>query len=288
MGSSARNPQSPMGSPHWRSHLTDAGWPPDTADTTVHLWRSNFSEEPVVFRAEAGFVYAVAFTPDSQTLAVGTVDGLVKMWNVRSRREVTALEAHHSIVSSIAFSPDRRTMATVIWYCIEKMADGAPGERRRSRKPAIEARASDNAEGRPLPYGLLLSAGDTLPDNRDRRLRQVERRFSSRDDAAMCTANNYMVEAARSQGGAPRPNLTAADRRGQRTTPSPVISTAARKPCRSRRRAGPGIRRLGAAARGTRLVMTRSRPGSTTRTLCGAPVIGCGSAQRSPRPGPER
>ena len=69
--------------------------------------------EPTVFKGDAGAVCALAFAPDGQTLAVGSVDAVVKCWNIRTSREVTTFKAHESIVSSVAFSPDGRTLATV-------------------------------------------------------------------------------------------------------------------------------------------------------------------------------
>jgi WD40 repeat protein len=69
--------------------------------------------EPTAFRGDAGSVFSLAFAPDGQTLAVGSLDGVVKFWNVRARREVATLKAHDSIVCSLAFSPDGLTLATI-------------------------------------------------------------------------------------------------------------------------------------------------------------------------------
>jgi WD40 repeat protein len=77
------------------------------------LWETHFESEPTVFRGDTGAVYALAFAPDGETLAVGSMDGAVKFWNIRARREVATLKAHDSVVCSLAFSPDGRTLATI-------------------------------------------------------------------------------------------------------------------------------------------------------------------------------
>src|SRR5262249_6250084 len=55
--------------------------------------------------------YSVAFSPDGNTLAAGTVRG-IKLWDVKSGRDLRVLQEPSGTVYSVAFSPDGRTMAS--------------------------------------------------------------------------------------------------------------------------------------------------------------------------------
>ena len=80
-------------------------------------------------RSDSGWVTALAFTPDSKTLAVGTLSGEVKLWNVAIRREMTTLKADPTILSQIIFSSDGRFMATRGQTLRLWMTDGFEEER---------------------------------------------------------------------------------------------------------------------------------------------------------------
>jgi tetratricopeptide (TPR) repeat protein len=48
----------------------------------------------------------VAFSPDGQRLASGSVDNTVKLWDARTGQELLTLRGHTGSVTSVAFSPD--------------------------------------------------------------------------------------------------------------------------------------------------------------------------------------
>lgn len=87
------------------------------ADHQVKLWSPSSppttSELTVKGQKEA---WAVAFSPDSETLAVGYDDepGMdvetIKLWNVHTRQEVHHLDGHHSMVMGLAFTADGRQL----------------------------------------------------------------------------------------------------------------------------------------------------------------------------------
>ena len=58
------------------------------------------------------YVAAVAFSPDSKTLASGDWSGVVKLWSAASLQEVASLEGHSDKVRCLAFSPDGQSLAT--------------------------------------------------------------------------------------------------------------------------------------------------------------------------------
>nr|WP_267896795.1 helix-turn-helix domain-containing protein [Streptomyces albireticuli] len=57
-------------------------------------------------------VWAVAFSPDSRTVATAGDDHTAKLWDTASRRLVATLAGHTDRVAGVAFSPDGRTLAT--------------------------------------------------------------------------------------------------------------------------------------------------------------------------------
>ncbi|MBT5711636.1 hypothetical protein HOI71_11375, partial [Candidatus Poribacteria bacterium] len=63
-------------------------------------------------QSHSGWVYAVAFSPDSAILASGSGDRTVRLWDVAGRREIAALRGHEGWVYSVVFSPDGETVAS--------------------------------------------------------------------------------------------------------------------------------------------------------------------------------
>jgi WD40 repeat protein len=97
--------------------LASAGY-----DGTVTLWdtRRHTRLGPVL-KDNRGIAYAVAFSPDGQTLAVGVDEG-VQLWNTRTFREVGHLRnSRQGGAFSVAFSRDGQMLAsggdggTVVW-----------------------------------------------------------------------------------------------------------------------------------------------------------------------------
>lgn len=62
-----------------------------------------------------GQVYAVVFSPDSQSVFSGGEDGTVRQWDVMTRREVGPPLEHGMYVGNVAVSPDAQTLASECW-----------------------------------------------------------------------------------------------------------------------------------------------------------------------------
>ncbi|WP_335084629.1 nSTAND1 domain-containing NTPase [Nostoc sp.] len=60
----------------------------------------------------SNWVYSVAFSPDSKTIASASADNTVKLWNAATGKEITTLKGHSSAVNSVAFSPDGKIIAS--------------------------------------------------------------------------------------------------------------------------------------------------------------------------------
>jgi WD40 repeat protein len=57
-------------------------------------------------------VWAVAFSPDGQTLASGSWDGTVRLWDATTGAWKQTLEGHVDQLWAVAFSPDGQTLAS--------------------------------------------------------------------------------------------------------------------------------------------------------------------------------
>jgi hypothetical protein len=81
-------------------------------DKTIRLWDVHAPKQVgVPLTRRAGFHTSIAFSPDGQTLASGSLDQPIRLWDLRTRKQLgTPLRAPH--VVSMAFSPNGRTLAT--------------------------------------------------------------------------------------------------------------------------------------------------------------------------------
>ena len=66
----------------------------------------------VRLRLRHSSIYALAFTHDGETLAVGTRDKHIQLWDVTDQQHIASLEGHKYVVCELAFSPDGKTLAS--------------------------------------------------------------------------------------------------------------------------------------------------------------------------------
>ena len=60
-------------------------------------------------------VASIAYSPDGQTLACGTLNNTILLWNVSRWQQITTLKGHAARVSSVAFSPNGQILASGSW-----------------------------------------------------------------------------------------------------------------------------------------------------------------------------
>jgi WD40 repeat protein len=68
--------------------------------------------DPATLAGHTDTVTAIAFSPDSATLASASEDHTVRIWDVSTRKSLARLTGHTGPVKVIAFSPDGRTLAS--------------------------------------------------------------------------------------------------------------------------------------------------------------------------------
>jgi len=81
----------------------------------VELQEANFGAsgfEQSVFSETFSAIYCVAFSPDGQFLAVGSVNGEVGVWQVARWKHIMTLSGHLGWVWSVAFRPDGARLAS--------------------------------------------------------------------------------------------------------------------------------------------------------------------------------
>src|SRR5262245_14407853 len=73
------------------------------------------AQEPklrATLKGHTSLVIALAYSPDSKTLASGSVDNSIKLWDVKTSEAQATLKGYTDPVYSVAYSPDGKTLAS--------------------------------------------------------------------------------------------------------------------------------------------------------------------------------
>jgi WD40 repeat protein len=73
-------------------------------------------------------VWCLAFSPDGQRLATGSVDHTIKLWDVQTGREAITLRGHSDLVCAVAFRPDGHQLVSASHDSTVRVWDATPSE----------------------------------------------------------------------------------------------------------------------------------------------------------------
>ena len=78
---------------------------------SVWLWYAGLIRKSIL-EGHSDNVSALAFSPDSRTLATGSFDDTIRLWDVETDAHKFTLTGHTGSIKSVAFSPDGNTLAS--------------------------------------------------------------------------------------------------------------------------------------------------------------------------------
>jgi WD40 repeat protein len=84
--------------------------------------------ETLTLHADPTYVWALALSPDGQTLATGGFDDTVKLWDVASGRQTATLWGHTDQVGAVAYAPDGKVLASGSHDTTVRLWSAATGE----------------------------------------------------------------------------------------------------------------------------------------------------------------
>ena len=95
-----------------------------------------------VLKGHTEAISSIAFSPDGQTLASGSLDDTIRLWDVNTGKHLRTLAEHWDNVTSVAFSPDGQTLASGSEDRTIKLWDANTGNLRRTFKGHTHAVSS--------------------------------------------------------------------------------------------------------------------------------------------------
>jgi tricorn protease-like protein len=81
----------------------------------IIIWNAQTGEKLQTLSGHTSFLEALAFSPDSQTLASGSWDKTVMLWNPTSGSQLRVITGHTDFITCVAFSPNGQLLASGSW-----------------------------------------------------------------------------------------------------------------------------------------------------------------------------
>lgn len=80
-------------------------------EMAIVLWDLTAGHRKTILKGDAGFILAVAFSPDGGSLASTSFDGTIKLWDLAKGQERAVLKGHSGRVLSLAYTPDGKLVS---------------------------------------------------------------------------------------------------------------------------------------------------------------------------------
>ena len=88
-------------------------------DGTIRVWSfdetTESPQQPLVQIQQPGTIYAVAISPDDQTLATAGTDKTIRVWNAATLTEKLPLDGHNGSIYGLSFNFDGTRLASAGW-----------------------------------------------------------------------------------------------------------------------------------------------------------------------------
>jgi WD40 repeat protein len=124
----------------------------------LKLWDVATGKVRLTIKVQSGLIESLAFSPDGQWLASGSVDGTVALWDVRTGMVRSTYKAHSRSVVFISFFSDRKRMITGSLDGMAKLWDFPSGK----RLAMIEVDENSGQSWAISPNGEMLASGGFL------------------------------------------------------------------------------------------------------------------------------
>jgi eukaryotic-like serine/threonine-protein kinase len=124
------------------------------ARVNLAVWRRRLVT-PRASLHHAGWVWAVAFSPDGRTALTGGTDNVARRWDTRTGQQIGEPLRHRHPVWAVSFSPDGRTILT-----------GSGDDGKHEGEARLWDAASGEALGPPLPHPDEVHVATFSPDGR--------------------------------------------------------------------------------------------------------------------------
>ena len=100
----------------------------------IQLWDPRTGLLQSTLTEQAGWVNAVAFSPDGTILVSGSGggDNTIRLWDAKTGRHIRSITEHGDTVTSVAFSPDSQTLASGSWDRTIRLWDPRTGQEKKT------------------------------------------------------------------------------------------------------------------------------------------------------------
>ena len=123
-----------------KGEIDEIAYSPDGTQLAVRssigiwLYDVHTSGEINLLAGHTDSVNAMAYSPDSQTLASGSSDKTIRLWDAVTGEHKQTLEGHTGEIRSIVYTPDGHTLASGSWSGEIRLWDAVTGEHKQTLK----------------------------------------------------------------------------------------------------------------------------------------------------------